>query len=130
MNHNNISFLEIGLKKSLLLNYENNKLKSIYTVPIGGYHISNDISKIFKIDFSEAEEIKKLFNKSDTEFSYDIKQNNNDAILNKILSKNIQVDLLKKVILYRVQEIMDMTFEKSSSVNKDYNDYKIFLIGE
>ena len=130
MNHNNISFLEIGLKKSLLLNYENNKLKSIYTVPIGGYHISNDISKIFKIDFSEAEEIKKLFNKSDTEFSYDIKQNNNDVILNKILSKNIQVDLLKKVILYRVQEIMDMTFEKSSSVNKDYNDYKLFLIGE
>ena len=47
MNHDNISFLEIGLKKSLLLNYENNKLKSIYTAPIGGYHISNDISKIF-----------------------------------------------------------------------------------
>ena len=130
LNYNKISFLEIGLKKSFLLNYDNRKLKSIHTVPIGGYHISNDISKIFKIDFSEAEEIKKLFNKSDTEFSYDIKQNNNDAILNKILSKNIQVDLLKKVILYRVQEIMDMTFEKSSSVNKDYNEYKLFLIGE
>jgi len=130
LNYNKISFLEIGLKKSFLLNYDNRKLKSIHTVPIGGYHISNDISKIFKIDFSEAEEIKKLFNKSDTEFSYDIKQNNNDIILNKILSKNIQVDLLKKVILYRVQEIMDITFEKSSSVNKDYNDYKLFLIGD
>ena len=130
LNYNKISFLEIGLKKSFLLNYDNRKLKSIHTVPIGGYHISNDISKIFKIDFSEAEEIKKLFNKSDTEFSYDIKQNNNDVILNKILSKNIQVDLLKKVILYRVQEIMDITFEKSSSINKDYNDYKLFLIGD
>ena len=130
LNYNKISFLEIGLKKSMLLNYENRKLKSIHTVPIGGYHISNDISKIFKIDFSEAEEIKKLFNKSDTEFSYDIKQNNNDAILNKILSKNIQVDLLKKVILYRVQEILDITFEKNSSINKDYKDYKLFLIGE
>ena len=130
MNQNNISFLEIGLKKSLLLNYENNKLKSIYTVPIGGYHISNDISKIFKIDFSEAEKIKKLFNKSDTEFSYDSKQNNNNSILNKILSKNIQIDLLKKVILYRVQEIIDMIFEKSNSTNKDYNDNKLFLIGE
>tara|TARA_B100000242_G_C43047094_1_gene488839 strand:+ start:839 stop:1993 length:1155 start_codon:yes stop_codon:yes gene_type:complete len=130
MNHNNISFLEIGLKKSLLLNYENNKLKSIYTVPIGGYHISNDISKIFKIDFSEAEKIKKLFNKSDTEFSYDSKQSNNNSILNKILSKNIQIDLLKKVILYRVQEIIDMIFEKSNSTNKDYNDNKLFLIGE
>ncbi len=130
MNHNNISFLEIGLKKSLLLNYENNKLKSIYTVPIGGYHISNDISKIFKIDFSEAEKIKKLFNKSDTEFSYDSKQSNNNSILNKILSKNIQIDLLKKVILYRVQEIIDMIFEKSNSTNKDYNGNKLFLIGE
>ena len=130
MNHNNISFLEIGLKKSLLLNYENNKLKSIYTVPIGGYHISNDISKIFKIDFSEAEKIKKLFNKSDTEFSYDSKQSNNNSILNKILSKNIQIDLLKKVILYRVQEIIDMIFDKSNYTNKDYNDNKLFLIGE
>ena len=130
INYNKISFLEIGLKKSILLNYEHRKLKSIHTVPIGGYHISNDISKILKINFSEAEEIKKFFNKSDTEFSYDVKQNNNDAILNKILSKNIQVDLLKKVILYRVQEIIDMTFEKSSSINKDYNDYKLFLIGE
>lgn len=130
MNHNNISFLEIGLKKSIILNYENNKLKSIYTVPIGGYHISNDISKIFKIDFSEAEKIKKLFNKSDTEFSYDTKQNNNNSILNKILSKNIQIDLLKKVILYRVQEIIDLIFEKSNSTNKDYNDNKLFLIGE
>ena len=130
MNHNNISFLEIGLKKSLLLNYENNKLKSIYTAPIGGYHISNDISKIFKIDFSEAEKIKKLFNKSDTEFSYDSKQSNNNSILNKILSKNIQIDLLKKVILYRVQEIIDMIFEKSNSTNKDYNGNKLFLIGE
>ena len=130
INYNKISFLEIGLKKSLLLNYEYNKLKSIHPVPIGGYHISNDISKIFKIEFSEAEKIKKLFNKSDTEFSYDKKKINNNSILNKILSKNIQVDLLKKVILYRVQEIMDMTFEKSSSINKDYNDYKLFLIGE
>ena len=99
-------------------------------MPIGGYHISNDISKIFKIDFSEAEKIKKLFNKSDTEFSYDSKQSNNNSILNKILSKNIQIDLLKKVILYRVQEIIDMIFEKSNSTNKDYNDNKLFLIGE
>ena len=127
MNHNNISFLEIGLKKSLLLNYENNKLKSIYTVPIGGYHISNDISKIFKIDFSEVEKIKKLFNKSDTEFSYDSKQSNNNSILNKILSKKYkQIDLLKKVILYRVQEIIDMIFDKSNYTNKDYNDNKLF----
>ena len=31
----------------------------------------------------------------------------------KLLNKNISIDLLKKVILYRVQEIIDLTFKKS-----------------
>ena len=40
--------------------------------------------------------------------------------------------LLKKVILYRVQEIVDLIFEKSKAKNSNYifADSELFLIGE
>ena len=31
-------------------------------------------------------------------------------VIKEIINKNISIDLLKKVILYRVQEIMDLIF--------------------
>ena len=50
----------------------------------------------------------------------------------EILNKKISLDLLKKVILYRVQEIIDIAFEKSNIVKHD-NNFKsadVFLIGD
>ena len=35
-------------------------------------------------------------------------------LFNEIINKNISIDKLKKVILYRVQEIIDLTFKKSN----------------
>ena len=50
----------------------------------------------------------------------------------KLLNKNISIDLLKKVILYRVQEIIDLTFKKSkiNNIKKNLKDTDLFLIGE
>ena len=45
---NKISFLEIGYERTSLIIYEENKLKLIQTIPIGGEHITSDISKDFK----------------------------------------------------------------------------------
>ena len=68
--------------------YENNKLKFIQTIPIGGFHITKDISKIFKISLDDAEKIKKSFNKSETEFSYKNKNKENNNIIHlKIIIK-------------------------------------------
>ena len=47
-----------------------------HTIPIGSLHITKDISNVLNVDFDEAENIKKFFNKSETEFSY-----NNQIIL-------------------------------------------------
>ena len=73
LNHENTSFLEIGFNKTTIVIYEKNVLKLIYSIPVGSFHITKISQKFLKL-VSEADEIKKLFNKSDTEFSYVIIQ--------------------------------------------------------
>ena len=132
LSKNKNSFLDIGLRRSSIMFFENKKLKFIESIPIGGLHITKDISKIFKISELDAEKLKKLFNKTDTEFSYKDKESEETVIFKEIIKKNISVDLLKKVILYRVQEIMDLTFKKSKINNRKIilEDTELFLIGE
>ena len=129
LNLDKVSFLDIGYERSSLVTYENKKLKYVNSINVGSHNITKDISKIFKIELDDAEKIKKLFNKSETEFSYN---NNRDTNLSlkEIITKNISIDLLKQVVLYRVQEIFDLTFNKSSINNFNSGETNLFLIGE
>ena len=120
--------MDIGWERTSIIIYENYKLKFIDTIPIGGFHITKDISKIFKIDLEEAENIKKSFNKSENEFSYKNEEKLNQISAVEIFNKNISVDLLKKVILYRVQEIIDLSLNKLQ-INLKNTDLSDFLIG-
>ena len=132
LNRQKISFLEIGTKRTTLIIYENNNIVFIQTIPIGGEHITSDISKVFKISMIEAEKIKRCFNETQTEFSYNEDISENNITAKEIISKNISINLLKKVILYRVQEIIDLTFKKSNfqRLNIFLNDSELFLIGD
>ena len=132
LNLKNISFLDIGWERSSFFNFNHNKLNFMQTISIGSFHITKDISKIFKISTDEAEIIKKSFNKSETEFSYDKIKNENHFQINQFFNKNISIDLLKKVILYRIQEIFDLIYEKSNIKNSnfDFNFNNLFLIGQ
>tara|TARA_B100000989_G_scaffold151996_1_gene113441 strand:- start:1190 stop:2344 length:1155 start_codon:yes stop_codon:yes gene_type:complete len=129
LNLDKVSFLDIGYERSSLVTYENKKLKYVNSINVGSHNITKDISKIFKIEVDHAEKIKKLFNKSETEFSYN---NNRDTNLSlkEIIKKNISIDLLKQVVLYRVQEIFDLTFNKSSISNFNFEETNLFLIGD
>jgi len=91
-----------------------------------------NISKIFKITYNDAEKIKKSFNKSETEFSYTGKSKNNVITVNEIINKKISINLLKKVILYRIQEIIDLHFKLSNIKNYNINlkETDLFLIGD
>ena len=132
LSENKTSFLDVGLRRSSIFFFENEKLKLIETIPIGGHHITTDISKVFKISEVDAEKLKKSFNKAETEFSYKNKTSEDTMVIHEIINKNISVDLLKKVILYRVQEIMDLIFKKSN-INDGKNVLEgsdLFLIGE
>ena len=132
LNENKTTFLDVGLRRSSIFFFENKKLKLIETIPIGGHHITTDISKVFKISELDAEKLKKSFNKAETEFSYKNKTSEDTMVIHEIINKNISVDLLKKVILCRVQEIIDLIFKKSN-INDRKNVLKgsdLFLIGE
>ena len=127
-----ISFLEIGKEKTSFIFYENNKLKHMQTIPIGGHHITKDISKILNVTIDEAEKIKRSFNKSETEFSYKESISESNQLIKNIIKKNISIDVLKKVILYRIQEIIDLTFKKADISQNKFNlsDTELFLIGD
>ena len=132
LSENKTAFLDVGLRRSSIFFFENKKLKLIETIPIGGHHITTDISKIFKISEAEAEKLKKSFNKTYTEFSYKNKTSQDTMVIHEIINKNISVDLLKKVILYRVQEIIDLMFKKSNISDRKnvLEGSDLFLIGE
>ncbi len=127
-----VSFLDIGWRRSSFIFFEKKKLKFIESIPIGGLNITKDISKIFEISETDAEQLKKSLNKTDTEFAYENNKLENSNIIQEIINKNISIDLLKKVILYRVQEIMDLSFKKSKINNRKHTleDTELLLIGE
>ncbi len=120
-----VAFLDIGLDRTSIIFFINQKLDCLNSIPIGGSHISKDISQILKISEKDSEELKKTFNKSEIDFSYD-KTNliDNTNIIKKIIGKNISVDLLKQVILARVEEIIKLSFKSisiSSNIDKQQN---------
>ena len=120
-----VAFLDIGWEKSSLNYFVNNQLNYVNNIPIGGNHITKDISNVLKIDTKEAEKIKTAFNESEFEFSYEKNINNEkNNLIKKIIGENISIDLLKKVVLARIEEIIELVFNDASvldSLNKSEN---------
>ena len=118
-----VSFMDIGYERSSLLLFNNKKLIYINSIPVGGNHITKDISNVLKLNLEDSEKIKKAFNKSENEFSYQQELNEKNDFVREILDKNISIDLLKKVVLSRIEEIFDLIF-KNLIMHNDLNDYQ------
>ena len=88
-----ISFIDIGFNKTSITCYDNNKIIFLGVLPIGGNHITKDISKILKIDLHEAEKIKLYFDKDQ----------------NFLNDKGISLDLIQKIIFARIEEILELS---------------------
>tara|TARA_B100001123_G_scaffold371174_1_gene434167 strand:- start:946 stop:2124 length:1179 start_codon:yes stop_codon:yes gene_type:complete len=111
----NLTFLDIGWERSTIISYKNNRAIFFSSIPIGGNHITKDISKVLKLTLTESEKIKKTFNKSEIEFSFDQKLDNSKKnLVQQIIGKKISVDLLKKVVLARVEEIISLSLKNIS----------------
>ena len=110
--YNKKTFLDIGYKKSCVTVFDKDKLILFRKIPLGGNHITQDISKVLDIEFDEAEQIKQSLNKMEATFSDNSKE---ELFSNKILSasikNNISLDLLKKVIHARIDEIFNLSFQ-------------------
>jgi len=58
-----VSFIVYSFKKTSIISFNNNRLIFLDVLPIGGNHITKDISLLLKIDINEAEKLKLNFEK-------------------------------------------------------------------
>ncbi len=108
------SFIDIGLKKSSLSIFRNNKLLYLNNTHIAGDHITRDINKILKIDYRTAESKKLKFFKNN--------------LPTKVFNEN---DLLKKIINSRLEEIIEILFLNCPLISHKLlkDDLRLFFIG-
>ena len=59
-----VSFIDVGFNKTSIISYFNDKILSLDFLPIGGNHITKDISKILEIDLEQSEKIKCNFDQN------------------------------------------------------------------
>ena len=82
-----------------------------------------------KLNLKESEELKKSFNKSEIEFSYnDSDSSENSNIIKNIVGKNISIDLFKKVVLARIEEIIELSFQSINISNNFEKQKKLNLV--
>ena len=85
-----------------------------------------------KLNIDESESLKKSFNKSEIDFSYDDESSDeNKDIVKKIIGKNISIDLLKKVVLARIEEIINLSLKDINirKINDKTQNLNLVLIG-
>ena len=112
--NDNILFVDVGYNKTSIVTYVDNKIISLNVFPVGGNHITKDISKLLKIDHELAENLKINFGKNETTLN----------------DKNISLELLQKIVFARTEEILEMSAQ-SIKLNLVINDqYKMILTGE
>ena len=128
-----IVFLDVGYEKTSIIVFNKNKLKSFNTLPIGGNHITKDISKILNYSIEESEDIKInlnidiLFSDDEKDFSILTRD-----FLKKYNREEKSLKLIKKIILARIDEILNLCLETiRSNENHDKIDkFKIVLMGQ
>ncbi|MDB9738811.1 cell division protein FtsA [Candidatus Pelagibacter sp.] len=109
-----VSFIDVGFKKTSIISYLNKKIISIDVLPIGGNHITKDISKILEIDMNKSEQAKLNFDQ-------------NSKILNE---QNGSLNILQEIIFARTEEILDLC-NKSIKSNLFLTDmFKMILTGD
>jgi cell division protein FtsA len=110
----NISFIDVGFNRTSIISYNNDKMLSLDILPIGGNHITKDISKILEIDLESSEKMKCNF----------------DQNLKLLKDDNTSINILEKIIFARTEEILELC-EKSIKLNSyTLGNFKMVLMGE
>ncbi len=128
-----ISFIDIGYEKTSIAIYYKNKLNSFNVLPVGGNHITKDISKILSLSNEESEDIKRSLNKN-ISFNEDNKSSKifKDDFLSQTKHKKETLELAQKIIFARIDEILNLGLDviKLNENFADVNKFKIVLIGD
>ena len=109
-----VSFIDVGFNKTSVISYINDKTLSLVVLPIGGNHITKDISKILEIDLKKSEYFKINFDK-------------NHKLLNE---ENISIGILQKIIFARTEEILELCVKSIESNLSPDDKFKMVLTGD
>jgi cell division protein FtsA len=107
-----VIFVDIGFEKTCAFFFQNKKMKHFKILPIGGNHITKDISNLLKIESIKANEIKLNFNNIN-----DFKNLNQD-----------QIEFIKKIIFSRTEELLEISTLFLNS-NDDLKNIKLVFFG-
>ena len=114
--------LDIGHGRSSISIFDENRILYYNMLPVGGRHITKDISLLLKISIDQAESIKKSLNKSDTTFLEKSAKN-----------KEIKpTELTNQIVFARIDEIIKLNLadQYCKSLFDDVNDCSLIFIGE
>ena len=109
-----ISFIDVGFNKSSVISYYNHKILSLDVLPIGGNHITKDISIILEMDLEKSEQVKRNFGQ-------------NLKLLN---NKDISIKILQKIIFARTEEILELCAKSIESNSYILGKNKLVLMGD
>ena len=109
-----ISFIDVGFNRTSVISYYNDKILSLDVLPIGGNHITKDISKILEIDLERSEQQKRNFDQ-------------NLILLN---DEDISIQTLQKIIFARTEEILELCSRFLEPNAGILGKFKIVFTGE
>ena len=109
-----ISIIDIGFNRTSVISYFNDKILSLNILPVGGNHITKDISKILEIDLENSEKKKRNF----------------DQNLKSLNDESISIETLQKIIFARTEEILELCVKSVESNSYIFGKFKMILMGE
>jgi cell division protein FtsA len=109
-----MSFIDVGFNRTSVISYYNDKILSLDILPIGGNHITKDISQILEIDLEKSEQMKHNFDQ-------------NRKLLN---DENISIKTLQKIIFARTEEILELSYKCLEPNAYMLGKFKMVLTGE
>ena len=127
----NIMSIDFGHEKTSLSIFKNDNFEFTSTVPIGSWHITNDISKALNLNMEIAENLKINYGTCSTDqqnISKEYIESQNSEIKSY---KKVSNNILNKIITSRVEEVIDFMNKELlfySTNEKFFN--KIIVTGE
>ena len=108
-----VSFIDVGFIKTSVISYFNDKILSLDVLPIGGNHITKDISQILEIDLEASEQAKRNFDQN-------LKLSNYEGV---------SIETLQKIIFARTEEILELCAKsiESNSYTVAVQNYTITI---
>ena len=121
-NHKKNFILDIGYSRSTISIFDENRILYYNMLPVGGKHITKDISLLLNISIDEAENIKKKLNKSDITFLEKSEK----------ITEIDPAELTKQVVFASIYEIIKLNLadQYCKSLFDESNDCSIIFIGE